>query len=211
MSDFDREAEREKLREKYGDEADERAATRQMSELLLKGATMTNKHCDTCGDPIFRYDGQEFCPTCDGADTAGDAATTDTGTDTETVETTAQGDGRQVEVDTPDGDTERGGMSSTGSGHRHQGTERSNVTDATPSPSVEESEVTETTSTPSIGSGKRRPADEVTDDLRAGRRSLERTLARFARAAAESDDPRAAREHLAAAREAAEALTALRR
>ncbi|PSP62666.1 hypothetical protein BRC76_04235 [Halobacteriales archaeon QH_8_67_36] len=64
MSDFDKEAEREKLREKYGKEDEKRKATEQMSELLLKGATMTNAHCTDCGDPIFRYDGQEFCPTC---------------------------------------------------------------------------------------------------------------------------------------------------
>src|SRR6056297_1257929 len=64
MSDFDKEAEREKLREKYGEEDQKRKATEQMSELLLKGATMTNAHCTDCGDPIFRYDGQEFCPTC---------------------------------------------------------------------------------------------------------------------------------------------------
>jgi hypothetical protein len=55
------------------------------------------------------------------------------------------------------------------------------------------------------------PRGESGGDLQAGRRSLERALARFARAAAESDDPRVARDHLAAAREAAEALSALRR
>ncbi len=65
MSDFDKEAEREKLREKYEEEEAKREATEQMSELLLKGATMTNAHCSDCGDPIFRYDGQEFCPTCE--------------------------------------------------------------------------------------------------------------------------------------------------
>ncbi|WP_128476965.1 Sjogren's syndrome/scleroderma autoantigen 1 family protein [Halorussus pelagicus] len=63
-SGFDKEAEREKLREKYGDDDADRENTRRMSELLLKGATMTGKHCDNCGDPIFRHDGQEFCPTC---------------------------------------------------------------------------------------------------------------------------------------------------
>ncbi|ESS03778.1 MAG: hypothetical protein A07HR67_01426, partial [uncultured archaeon A07HR67] len=41
--------------------------------------------------------------------------------------------------------------------------------------------------------------------------SLTRTVTRFARAAAETDDPRRAREHLQAAREAAEALSALER
>ncbi|MFB6084337.1 MAG: Sjogren's syndrome/scleroderma autoantigen 1 family protein [Halorientalis sp.] len=79
MSDFDKEAEREKLREKYEHDEDDREATERMSDLLLKGATMTNAHCGTCGDPIFRYEGQEFCPTCqeviseDGED-AGDAS-----------------------------------------------------------------------------------------------------------------------------------------
>ena len=63
-SGFDKEAEREKLREKYGDEDEDRENTRRMSELLLQGATMTGKHCDNCGDPLFRHDGQEFCPTC---------------------------------------------------------------------------------------------------------------------------------------------------
>ncbi|NHN60677.1 MULTISPECIES: Sjogren's syndrome/scleroderma autoantigen 1 family protein [Halorussus] len=63
-SGFDKEAEREKLREKYEQDQKDRENTRRMSELLLQGATMTGKHCDRCGDPIFRYDGQEFCPTC---------------------------------------------------------------------------------------------------------------------------------------------------
>ena len=65
MSDgFDKEAEREKLREKFADDEEEREHTQRMSELLLKGATMTNRHCEECGDPIFRHDGREFCPTC---------------------------------------------------------------------------------------------------------------------------------------------------
>lgn len=64
MSEFDKEAEREKLREKFEKEEKDREATQRMSELLLKGATMTNIHCDVCGDPIFRSDDQEFCPTC---------------------------------------------------------------------------------------------------------------------------------------------------
>ncbi|MFB6188053.1 MAG: Sjogren's syndrome/scleroderma autoantigen 1 family protein [Halobacteriaceae archaeon] len=64
MSDFDKEAERERLREKYEGDKEKREATQQMSELLLQGATMTNKHCDTCSSPIFRHQGQEFCPNC---------------------------------------------------------------------------------------------------------------------------------------------------
>jgi hypothetical protein len=63
---FDKEAEREKLREKYEANQARREATQQMSELLLKGATMTDHHCDDCGSPIFRYEGEAFCPTCAG-------------------------------------------------------------------------------------------------------------------------------------------------
>ena len=76
-SDFDKEAEREKLREKYEEDQKDRENTQRMSELLLQGATMTGKHCGNCGDPIFRYDGQEFCPTCQrevGGEDAGRAA-----------------------------------------------------------------------------------------------------------------------------------------
>ena len=64
MSDFDAEAERERLREKYEAEAESRKRTQQMSELLLKGATMTNSHCGECGSPIFQYEEQTFCPSC---------------------------------------------------------------------------------------------------------------------------------------------------
>jgi uncharacterized Zn finger protein (UPF0148 family) len=64
MSDFDREAEREKLREKFERDKEKRQASERMSELLLQGATMTNRHCKECHSPVFRYDGDEFCPTC---------------------------------------------------------------------------------------------------------------------------------------------------
>ncbi len=62
--EFDKEAEREKLREEYERDEQKRQHTQHMSELLLKGATMTNRHCEQCGDPIFSHNGQEFCPTC---------------------------------------------------------------------------------------------------------------------------------------------------
>jgi hypothetical protein len=69
---FDREAEREKLREKYERDQEQREATQQMSELLLKGATMTNQHCEECGSPIFRMDGEAFCPSCGGSRAVGE-------------------------------------------------------------------------------------------------------------------------------------------
>lgn len=64
MSEFDKEAEREKLRKQFEYDEQKRKSTERMSELLLQGATMTDTHCDTCGDPLFRYEGQEFCPSC---------------------------------------------------------------------------------------------------------------------------------------------------
>jgi uncharacterized Zn finger protein (UPF0148 family) len=64
MSDFDEEAEREKLREQFAADEEKREATERMSNLLLQGATMTNTHCDNCSSPIFTYEGQAFCPTC---------------------------------------------------------------------------------------------------------------------------------------------------
>jgi uncharacterized Zn finger protein (UPF0148 family) len=96
MSDFDKEAERERLREKYGEEEQDREATEQMSELLLKGATMTNAHCNNCGDPIFRYDGQEFCPTCQQPVDRGDADGDDAA-DNENIEVTTPSDEATVQ------------------------------------------------------------------------------------------------------------------
>jgi uncharacterized Zn finger protein (UPF0148 family) len=77
MSDFDKEAEREKLREKYERDREKRKETERMSQLLLQGATMTNRHCDTCGDPLFRYQGNEFCATCEGRAQEAQAAADD--------------------------------------------------------------------------------------------------------------------------------------
>jgi uncharacterized Zn finger protein (UPF0148 family) len=65
MSEFDEEAERARLREQLERDEQRRAETERMSELLLQGATMTNHHCGECGAPIFRHEGQLFCPTCE--------------------------------------------------------------------------------------------------------------------------------------------------
>ncbi len=114
---FDEEAERERLREKYERDKQRREATQKMSELLLQGATMTNRHCEECGSPIFRYDGEEFCPSCGGttdvdqdataADAAGDAGTADEAGATGEVGTTddegtAGGAGTPREADSAD-------------------------------------------------------------------------------------------------------------
>jgi len=62
--EFDKEAEKEKLRAQLAAEESDRQSTQHMSELLLKGATMTNRGCGQCGDPLFRHEGRTFCPTC---------------------------------------------------------------------------------------------------------------------------------------------------
>lgn len=65
MSEFDKEAERERLREKFAQDEAERASARHMSELLLQGLTMTDRHCPECGAPLFRDDERTFCPECE--------------------------------------------------------------------------------------------------------------------------------------------------
>jgi len=64
MAKIDKDAEKEKLRLQFEKEAKSRESAQVMSSLLLQGATMTRKHCKTCGDPIFRQEGKEFCPSC---------------------------------------------------------------------------------------------------------------------------------------------------
>ena len=236
MSDFDKEAEREKLREKYEDEEENRAATEQMSELLLKGATMTNAHCTDCGDPIFRYDGQEFCPTCqkpvareqaengeadDGddhievADPSDDAHVQFGGDAADAQETDGAEQSQQPsespaqpqqsapnrQTETPDQPTRR-------------------IPSADPDSSPAERSVTDAGRQARDSAGPasnarpetaRSTADgSVAEDLSAAESLLAETVHRFARRAAETDDPRSAREHLETAREAATALDAVR-
>ncbi len=92
MSDFDREAERERLREQFERDKQKREAAEQMSELLLQGATMTNRHCPECHSPVFRYDGREFCPTCQREVTDLEAASDDTGREAQPAENGAVND-----------------------------------------------------------------------------------------------------------------------
>ncbi|ADE36213.1 Sjogren's syndrome/scleroderma autoantigen 1 family protein [Methanohalophilus mahii] len=40
------------------------AKIRRISKLLELGGTMLAQHCDTCGSPLFRYQGQVLCPLC---------------------------------------------------------------------------------------------------------------------------------------------------
>ena len=182
---FDREAEKEKLREQLRREEEERRSTQHMSELLLKGATMTNKHCDTCGDPIFRYDGQEFCPTCS---QVGEAGVGGAPAEEEEEEAPASGGQRSVEAAGQTGTIDRvdtGPATETGA--------------ATPSD----------TRAPTATTPQRTTAGDAGDDVAAARSALARKLSTLAAQAEATDDVGRSRELLAAAREAAEALAAI--
>lgn len=171
---------------------------------------MTNAHCGTCGDPIFRYEGQEFCPTCQEVVTEdGDA------------EAQAPAEAGEETVDQPASPTEDG---------EQAGTERQAEPDDGDADQPEPSDLPETRERARVPDRDRRPAEpprrpepparrEAADepaaetrpggDLVEARESLRRSLTRFARRAEEVEDPRRAREHLEAAREAADALAAI--
>jgi uncharacterized Zn finger protein (UPF0148 family) len=223
MSDFDREAAREELREKFERDERKRESTKRMSELLLKGATMTNRHCDTCGDPIFRYQDQEFCATCQNASievpeesaadegaaasaaanatteapTSADASAGDTPTavDGESAEAAPRAGDADVPVRTPE--PAREPPADTAESVDGPGGAPDVAGDA---PGARESGAP-VSPAPSRGE----------DGLAAARSSLVRTLERYSAAAEEADDPRRARELLSVAREAAETLSALDR
>ena len=212
MSDFDKEAEREKLRKKYADDEDKRANTKRMSELLLKGATMTNQHCDACGDPLFRHNGQTFCPTCQ-ADSQQAAAQSD-GTQQPTDQA---GDADQPQPasaestpEQPANNTPQPNQSTpTQPATNGQPTQADNQpTNTSQSPATQSSQPTSaqpSQSTPQPSS----PATAGDSGLSDARESLAATVTRFSQRAAETDDPRRAKELLSAAREAAETLRAL--
>ncbi|ELZ55005.1 MULTISPECIES: Sjogren's syndrome/scleroderma autoantigen 1 family protein [Halorubrum] len=260
MSDgFDKEAEREKLREKLADDEQKREHTQRMSELLLKGATMTNRHCDNCGDPIFRHDGREFCPSCGNevggatganADENSAGAADSPATDADSPATDA--DSPPVANATPEGGVDAGTAdpdpgavppdagavaphagtaetdaasadTSVDSGAPENGRSPASSPAAAPSGQPEPRRAEPRRSSPDERSEPDRSAPRQAEPspsasprsaadaggVDAARASLTRTLTRFARAAEETDDPRRARDHLEAAREAAEALAAL--
>ncbi|MDQ2073843.1 Sjogren's syndrome/scleroderma autoantigen 1 family protein [Haloarcula sp. NS06] len=269
MSDFDKEAEREKLREKFEKEEDNRAATEQMSELLLKGATMTNAHCSECGDPIFRYDGQEFCPTCqkpvardtqangadpsdadeqegqvdDGdqievADPSGEAHVQFGDADEEAAESVADATDEPAQQETahtqadaashspsePASSTsdsaappEAGGNQPTQqSSHSEPApqTARTGVSSEPSSRTANDQPRGTSSQNPPVSARQTQSTDSHTDDIAANMDAASALLAetahRFAERAAATENPREAREHLQAAREAAEALDAAR-
>lgn len=221
MSEFDKEAEREKLREKFEQDSEKRKHTQQMSELLLKGATMTNRHCGQCGDPIFSQNGEQFCPTC-GANVGGEEAS-DQPADAERPDeregtSGAPVKGTPVEETPVEGTPEENQTADRG---RTGGRERPPKSTG---PSASSRTRTESSATregqelgvpnAQSGSAARSPAGSaadasVDDDIAAARASLARTVRTFAEIAESTDDPRRAVDTLEAAREAAAALEKL--
>jgi uncharacterized Zn finger protein (UPF0148 family) len=202
MSDFDREAEREKLREQFERDKQKREQSERMSELLLKGATMTNKHCDTCGDPIFRHDGQEFCPTCHGPGQQTQQAAQQ---QPQAEQPTEQ---PQAEQPTQPADGVEGPQSTDPTDAARVATEPPE-----PEPAVDPAPAEASTAPPSQPH-QPQPRDTAPvdgDDLSAARASLTRSLSTLARKAEATDDLSRKREYLAAAKEAAEALDAAER
>lgn len=207
MSEFDKEAEREKLREQFAEEEKEREQTQRMSDLLLRGATMTNKHCEHCGSPIFRQNGEVFCPSCGGEATAVESAesaespdgtanegqteeATDVDTPAPTVDTIPTEARPDPSVSTPESNTSGG-----------EPAEQRSADTRTASPSGDRAEQSATGS-------QRTPH---TGDLSEARAGLVRTLTTFVNEAEATDDAGRARELLATAREAAETLEAVER
>ena len=219
MSDFDKEAEREKLRKKYADDEDDRADTKRMSELLLKGATMTNQHCDTCGDPLFSHNDRTFCPTCQ-ADSQQSAAQSD-GTQQPTPEQSGNADQQQppnaeLTPEQPANSTPQPTQSTpTHPATNGQPTQADTQSETNTSSATQSSPPTATQSSrsrPQPSQSTTQPSSQATagdSGLRDARQSLTATVTRFSQRAAETDDPRRAKELLSAAREAAETLRAL--
>jgi len=207
MSDFDKEAEREKLRKKYADDEDKRANTKRMSELLLKGATMTNQHCDTCGDPLFRHDGQTFCPTCQaGAQQATDDEPSQQPVVDGDTQPTADGDAQSTDHNAQS--SAQQSPASQPSATQQQPTDRQPESPATNGRATDAASPATTDASATLGSSVDNGA-APSADLTTARQSLVGTVTRFSQRAAKADDPRRAKELLAAAREAAETLRAL--
>lgn len=211
MSDFDKEAEREKLRKKFAEDEAKREQTQRMSELLLQGATMTNKHCDRCGDPLFRHNGEEFCPTCraEGVDDPQSAQPSPSDNKASPTDSAAQ-------QPQPNNTPENSETTVSGTADRSDTNE--------PSPRDTSAPEADRTSTVRVDPSRRsssqanqpnrttQPAVSASGDvdLSAARQSLGRTITKFTSAAEQTDDPHRARDLLKAAREAAETLNTLR-
>ena len=184
--EFDKEAEREKLREKLEKDEQKRQETQRMSELLLQGATMTNEHCENCGDPLFRDGDRTFCPTCSGAGA-------------EQAAPEAQQQQREAQQQQPEPAQSQPAPESQAA---PKAGERTNGAEPTPQGATEAGVDEQRPPT-------RRAPEPAADDATTPRAALQRAVTTTARNANEATDPRTAKQWLEAAKEAAEALEAL--
>ncbi len=224
MSDFDREAEREKLREKYERDKEKREASERMSELLLQGATMTNRHCPECQSPVFRYEGREFCPTCEKEVAAdGEEAGREDGRST-----ASRGSGPETEDPTPKteaetaGDIEGDGTETDAEPGSAPGADPEQASGSPPRPARDRrparvdppasADAGGNADAERDGSGERIAGPEADyGTLQEAERTLVDEIASLSRRAAETRDIGRKRDLLAAAREAAETLETVRR
>jgi len=221
MSDFDKEAEREKLREKYERDRQDREATKRMSDLLLKGATMTNAHCDVCGDPLFQQNGTTFCPSCHGGPEGVEATAADEGGTDPAATTDATATAEPTPVDESSTDEAPAGADADTTATDDATADRESADDTDSSdratrpartPASRADDGREAARRPSREDrpARTRPPSRVDgSDLETTRSSLVTALEHFAGEAAATENPRYARECLEAAREAADALAAL--
>lgn len=207
MSDFDKEAEREKLREQFAEDEEDRENTERMSELLLKGATMTNKHCDECGDPVFRYRGQEFCPTCSAQAGAGGVDDQLAAASDRDAQQQASAGQQQAGASEQTPTDANGAPAAANDGAVDHAASAPGQPDAShPQPHPQSQPQPQPQPQAQQPAGQSRPFA----DLSEARGSLSRTVTRFAAAAEEADDLARAREYLDAVEDAADALRAVR-
>ncbi|WP_338730201.1 Sjogren's syndrome/scleroderma autoantigen 1 family protein [Haladaptatus sp. DJG-WS-42] len=206
MSGFDKEAERQRLREQFKKDEANRKETERMSELLLKGATMTNKHCDTCGDPIFRYQGQEFCATCEGnKQDARDAQAQQAQQNQQTQQSQAD------QSTQPQPEAENGAHPVEQAAAEAKANELEAAQQAAESAMDDLGEqATEIARAPPQSTPQNSPATQ-TADLTQAQQSLVRTLTKLTEAAEQEDDVGRTKEYLEAAHEAADALAAVKK
>ena len=223
MSEFDREKEREKLRAQYERDKQKREASERMSELLLQGATMTNRHCKECHSPVFRYDGTEFCPTCQREVADADAADAETNGEAEPVpETDGAAEGRTVEpepepaaspaepaAERPDTSTDDDALGQEPADAAVTDDDASGQGPSETRPAVADDRRPARIDPPAV---RDRPTDDaVGDGLQEAEATLVREIASLTRRAEETSDVGRKRDLFATAREAAETLREVRR
>ncbi|WP_332897498.1 Sjogren's syndrome/scleroderma autoantigen 1 family protein [Haladaptatus sp. CMSO5] len=203
MSGFDKEAERQRLREQFKKDEANRKETERMSELLLKGATMTNKHCDTCGDPIFRYQGQEFCATCEG--------NRQEASDAQAQQAQQAQQTQQSQPQPAPQEAENGEHPVEQAAAEAKADELEAATQAADSAMDDlDEQATEIARVPTQPAQRKSPSTQAAD-LSQAQQSLVRTLTKLTTAAEQEDDVGRTKEYLEAAHEAADALAAVKK